>query len=207
MSDHSSEMTELEKRLREEAEKEAQADAAAPEGGDASAEGDAGGENPKSETAEQHIETLEAELESTKDSLLRLRAEFDNYRKRVARENERIRKTAAESVVRELLAVVDNLELALQHADESAGPLAQGVEMVNKQLAGLLSAQGVQPIPAVGEKFDPNVHEALSKTPSAEISEDHIAQEYQRGYMLGDQVLRASKVVVSSGPESSGETE
>lgn len=147
------------------------------------------------------IQALEAEAENLKDQLLRARAEFDNFRKRTAREVERIRKTAAESVIHELLPVLDNLELALTHAPGVKNPLTEGVKMVLQQLLDLLERSGLEPIEAVGKPFDPNVHEAVSQIASDDIPRDSVAQEYQRGYKLGGQVLRPSKVVVSTGAD------
>lgn len=147
------------------------------------------------------IQALEAEAENLKDQLLRARAEFDNFRKRTAREVERIRKTAAESVIHELLPVLDNLELALTHAPGVKNPLTEGVRMVLQQLLDLLERSGLEPIEAVGKPFDPNVHEAVSQVASDDVPRDSVAQEYQRGYKLGGQVLRPSKVVVSTGAD------
>lgn len=183
------EKTELEKKL--EAELAAEADAApdseesSPDGGDS--------QSPSGE-----VQQLTLERDDLKNQLLRARAEFDNYRRRTARDMEDIRKRAAESLLRELLPVVDNLERALAHAEKD-NPLSQGVEMVLKQLAGVLQSKGLEPIPAVGERFDPNLHEALAHQPSGEHEADFVAVEYERGYRLGDYVLRPSKVVVSSG--------
>ena len=144
-------------------------------------------------------EALEAEHRALEDQLLRARAEFDNYRKRTAREVDRIRKTAAESVIHDLLPVLDNLELALQHAEASSGPLGEGVRMVLRQMLEILERNGLQAIDAVGLPFDPKVHEAVSRVESDDVPNDHIAQEFQRGYTLGGQVIRPSKVVVSMG--------
>lgn len=148
---------------------------------------------------DEALSNLAAELDEARDQMLRLRAEFDNYRKRTAREAERVRKTAAEGLLRELLPVVDNLERAFEHVEDKSDGLAQGVEMVLKQLCGVLSAHGAEPIPALGEAFDPNVHEALSHLPSGEYAADVVMQEFERGYRVGDYVLRPAKVVVSSG--------
>lgn len=141
-----------------------------------------------------------AEREAMRDQLLRARAEFDNYRKRVSREMEQLRKTAAESLIRDLLPVVDNLERGLMHAPDKDNPVVKGVEMVMKQFADVLTARGLAPIPGLGHPFDPNHHEALAHQPSEEHPENHVMLEYERGYKLGDQVLRPARVVVSSGP-------
>lgn len=140
------------------------------------------------------------EVASLKDQLLRLRAEFDNYRKRSLKEQERIRATASEGLLQELLPVVDNLERAVQSAPENGSALAQGVEMVLRMFRDVLSGQGLEPVPGVGAPFDPNCHEALAQQPSEEIPADHVAVEYERGYLMRGYVLRHAKVVVSSGP-------
>lgn len=140
------------------------------------------------------------EVASLKDQLLRLRAEFDNYRKRSLKEQERIRATASEGLLQELLPVVDNLERAVQSAPENDSALAQGVEMVLRMFRDVLSGQGLEPVPGVGAPFDPNCHEALAQQPSEEIPADHVAVEYERGYLMRGYVLRHAKVVVSSGP-------
>lgn len=155
-------------------------------------------------TEEAPATEIERELAEAQDQLLRLRAEFDNYRKRMARETDRMRKRAAESVILDLLPAVDNLELALKHADTESGSLAEGVRMVLKQLTAALEQNGLRAIPAVGHPFDPRVHEAVSQVQTSEYGRDVVAEEFQRGYMLGDQVLRASRVAVSNGmPEDS----
>ncbi len=146
------------------------------------------------------VVALRLERDTLQDQLLRARAEFDNYRRRVARENEQIRKTAAQGLMRDLLPIVDNMERALSHVEDKTSSLALGVEMILKQFAGVLSTQGLEPIPALGEPFDPNIHEALTHQPSTEYAADSVMEEFQRGYRLGDFVLRPTQVVVSSGP-------
>ena len=152
------------------------------------------------------ISALTEERDDLQDQLLRARAEFENYRKRMAREAERVRKTASESLLRDLLPVADNLERALSHAEETAEGFSEGVQMVLKQFSNILAGHGVEPIPALGEVFDPNVHEALSRQPSDEHAENTIVEEFQRGYRLNSYILRASQVVVSSGPASEDTT-
>lgn len=154
---------------------------------------------------EDPIVLLEQERDDVKDQLLRARAEFDNYRKRTAREAERTRKTAAANLVRDLLPVVDNLVLAFEHAEDKDSGLAQGIEMVLKQFGEVLSRNGVEPIETVGMAFDPHFHEALATFPSDEIEADKVSQEFQRGYTMGDVVLRHAKVAVSSGPAEESE--
>ena len=193
------EKTELEKRLAAEiAEKMAATNAAESEG---DAEEEEGEDLPNLEVLpEVDVEALTAERDSLKDQLLRARADFDNYRKRVARDDARLRKTAAEGIVRDLLPVLDNLERALAHADDESGGLAQGVDMVRNQFVDALARHGLDTIPAAGRPFDPNVHEAIACVPSEEVSPNHVVQEFQKGYRLGEHVLRPAKVVVSVAP-------
>jgi molecular chaperone GrpE len=153
------------------------------------------------------LQTLAQECESLRDQLLRQRAEFDNYRKRMARDTEQIRKTATENLIRDILPVLDNLERALQHAEDPNGALAQGVSMVLKQLCDALAAKGLEPIASVGEAFDPNVHEAMAQQPSEDTPADMVLNEFERGYRLGGFVIRPAKVVISSGPAQSGAAE
>lgn len=152
------------------------------------------------EIAERDIETLETELEQVKDQLLRVHADFDNYRKRTARDSERLRKLAAEQLIRDLLPVVDNLDLALQHKDDISTGFAEGVEMVRKLLLDVLQQHGLRPIAAQGEIFDPRRHEAVAQMESDDVEDGRVAHEFQRGYVLGDIVLRPTKVAVSTGP-------
>lgn len=147
------------------------------------------------------VDPMAAERDDLRNQLLRARAEFDNYRKRMLRESEQIRKTAARALIEDLLPVLDNLERALEHVtDPAVDPVLQGVDMVVKSLHGKLASHGLEPIVALGQPFDPNVHEALAHQPSEEHAADVVVAEYHRGYRLGDAVLRPAKVAVSSGP-------
>ena len=143
------------------------------------------------------IVALVAERDAARDQLLRTLADFDNYRKRLARDHERNRKLAAESIVRDLLPVLDNLERAVDHADAEPDALAEGVKMVLGQFRGVLDRHGLKQIPALNEPFDPHVHEAVMQAESDEIPPDHVVQEFEKGYKLGDFVLRPTKVIVS----------
>jgi molecular chaperone GrpE len=198
------EKTILEKRLDElarEAAEEEQAQAATEVEGDVPEDG--GEPAPAQETpagVSEELVAVAAERDELKDQLLRARAEFDNYRKRMAREAERTRSRAAEGLIHDLLPVLDHLGLALQHSEETSNGLAEGVEMVFKQFGDVLAKNGLTPIPAEGETFDPTVHEAILQTPSEEVPANGVLQEFQKGYRLGDFVLRPAKVVVSAGP-------
>jgi len=164
----------------------------------ASVEEPAGAEAASVET--EALVTLIAERDQLKDQLLRARAEFENFRKRTTREIDRFRRTAEESLVRDLLPVIDHLELALKHADQASQAVVDGVQMVAQQFAEVLSSHGVEPIPALGEVFDPNVHEAIMQRADEAGVPNTVLEEFQRGYRMGDLILRPSKVVVCSAP-------
>ncbi|GAB6173329.1 nucleotide exchange factor GrpE [Paradesulfitobacterium aromaticivorans] len=151
--------------------------------------------------------TLEAELKEAKtqaddyyNRLQRLQAEFDNFRKRTLKEKEELVKYASERVVGELLPVIDNFERALEAAKNSQdfAALAQGVEMIFRQLNGVLGKEGLAEIEAVGQAFDPNLHEAIMQVDSEEHPANTVVEEVQKGYYLKDKVLRPSMVKVSS---------
>ncbi|MGC8737585.1 MAG: nucleotide exchange factor GrpE [Candidatus Hydrogenedens sp.] len=140
------------------------------------------------------------ELEELKDRYLRVCAEYDNYRKRTVREIKEIREVATEQLVRDLLPVLDNFERALQHVVDPEDAFASGIRMVFSQLKDTLMARGLLPIEAIGQPFDPNVHEAIAQM-ETEQPEGTVVQEYQKGYLFGKRVLRPAKVVVSKRPE------
>ena len=148
-------------------------------------------------TAEEvELEALRAENEELIDTLQRIKAEFDNYRKRAARDQESLVARAGERIVKDLLPVLDDLERALEaaHAHEEA-KLEEGVELVHRQLEQLLAREGLAPIETDG-RFDPHVHEALLTQPSA-AAEGDVIEVLQKGYRLGDRVLRPARVVVA----------
>ena len=151
---------------------------------------------------EVELEAARTRAEEYLADLRRVAADFDNYRKRVARDAQAQSTHASESLVQELLHVLDNLERALdasEHHDQAK--VAEGVQLVRQQLTDLLKRRGLEEIPAEpGSAFDPHVHEALSQQPS-EHPEGAIVEVWQRGYRLGDRVARPARVVVSSGNE------
>ncbi|HEY6961814.1 MAG TPA: nucleotide exchange factor GrpE [Gaiellaceae bacterium] len=152
---------------------------------------------------EEHVENVEEQVDELAealrqrdeylDSLQRLKAEFDNYRKRVARDQQELVARAAERLVKELLPVLDDLERAMNHE----GDIDEGVRLIHRQLAESLTKEGLTEIPTEG-KFDPHTQEALLSQPSDE-EEGTVIQVLQKGYMLGAHVLRPARVVVSSG--------
>ena len=154
---------------------------------------------PVDETTETiDVEALKAERNALQDRLLRTAAEFDNYRKRIDRERREQSESAAASVLAEVLPVVDNLERALQapSGPEAAGYRA-GVELIQRQLLDLLRKRGVTPIEALGADFDPRFHQAVSHEASDAHRDGEVMEEMQRGYMLGDRLLRPAMVKVA----------
>jgi molecular chaperone GrpE len=144
------------------------------------------------------LDELRREKEALQDRLLRTAAEFDNYRKRVDRERRDLADYTAADVVSEMLPIVDNLERALAAASE-ADPLRKGVELIHKQMLDLLRKRGVKAIEALGADFDPNFHQAVIHEPTSEHREGEVIEELQRGYLLGDRLLRPAMVKVAKG--------
>jgi molecular chaperone GrpE len=144
---------------------------------------------------------LQRERDELKDLLLRKTAEFDNVRKRTERERLAVSDAAAADLIGELLPLVDDLERALKAEPGSDGAEAyrRGVELIYKQLTESLRKRGVRPIEAAGADFDPHFHQAVAHEPSAAHRDGEIIEEFRRGYMLGDRLLRASMVKVAKG--------
>lgn len=143
----------------------------------------------------------EEEIKSLQERVLRLAAEMDNTRKRLEREKSEGISYANESLLRSLLAVIDNLERAIEHAEKDAdvNTLLEGVRMTHKSFLDALSRFACAPFEAVGKPFDPNYHEAVMQQPSEDHPENTVIQEYQKGYTLHDRLLRPAMVVVSKG--------
>jgi molecular chaperone GrpE len=144
------------------------------------------------------LEVLKTERDNLQDRLLRTAAEFDNYRKRIDRERREQAESAAAGLLTEILPVVDNLERALQapSGPEAAGYRA-GVELIHRQLIDMLRKRGVTPIEALGADFDPRFHQAVSQDTSDAHRDGEVMEELQRGYMLGDRLLRPAMVKVA----------
>ena len=147
---------------------------------------------------------LEAERDELLNDLKRVAADFENYRKRVARDQESLVARAHERLVKELLPVLDDLERALSAAEEhEEAKLEEGVRLVHRELADALQREGLAEIETNG-RFDPHVHEALLSQPS-EAEEGSVLEVVQKGYRLGDRVLRPARVVVAARPEDDGD--
>jgi molecular chaperone GrpE len=161
-------------------------------------------EDEEERVQEDPLAAAEAKAQQHLDDLKRLAADFDNYRKRVAREQEALSTRAAERLVKELLPIVDDLERALEAAEEhEEAKLEEGVRLVQRQLASVLEREGLAEIETTG-RFDPHVHEALLSQPS-EAEEGSVIEVLQKGYRLGDRVLRPARVIVAAPKESDGD--
>jgi molecular chaperone GrpE len=133
------------------------------------------------------------------DRLLRKTAEFDNYRKRIDRERQQLSESAAADLLQELLPLVDDLERALRAEGGDADAIRKGVELIHKQLVETLRKRGVRPIESLGADFDPHYHMAVSHEPANGRRDGEVIEEFRRGYMLGDRLLRPAMVKVAKG--------
>src|SRR5208282_1641492 len=146
--------------------------------------------------AASEVEKLKAEREALLDRLARLQAEFDNARKRAVREQQEFREFAAAEVIRNLLPILDSFERALK-AGGDATDFRNGIELIYRQFQDALQKIGVQPIVALGQPFDPRVHEAIEMVDTSEVPDHHVMDELQRGYKYKDRLLRPAMVRVA----------
>lgn len=163
-------------------------------------EGDAS-DDASEEDGPEDIDTVKLEVKENYDKYLRVCAEFDNYKKRAAREIGDFRKYANETLLKDLLSVIDNLERAVestQDVKEAANGVVEGVEMTLKEILKIVERYGVKPVEALGEPFDPSFHQAVMQEESDSQPENTVLKELQKGYLLHDRLLRPSMVVVSS---------
>ena len=167
-------------------------------------------EDPETPEAPENPETPETPENPAepnwKDQYARTLADFDNYRKRVARDREELAQFAAKDILKDLLPTVDNLALALEKAENKEDPFVQGVKLAYDGFLKALADHGATPIDSLGEPFDANYHEALAQLPSPDVAEGVVMNEVKRGWLLHGKLLRAAQVVVSSGaPEKPAE--
>lgn len=163
-----------------------------------SEETEAGTSEETSDSEQKEMEALKQEKEELQDRLLRLQAEFDNFKKRSQKEKEVDRKYKAQDLVNELLPAIDNFERALQvEVTDATSSLIDGITMVYQQLKDALKSQGVEEIEAEGNVFDPNLHHAVMQVEEEEIESNTVVEELQKGYILNDRVIRPAMVKVN----------
>lgn len=187
-------------------------EAVAEEAAEATEEADAGeektsrSEKKKLKKAEEQINKLNAEIEAlgtqvseANDKYMRLYAEYDNFRRRTQKEKEGIYSDAYVDALTQILPILDNLERAAQYSTEdSEHPLAKGLELTLKSFAETMEKMGVSEIPALGEQFDPNVHNAVMHIDDESFGENEVVEVFMKGYARGDKVLRFSMVKVAN---------
>lgn len=179
-------------------------DADTTDSAEASDDEEASGESSDEQNVDDQVNVFDAikqEVTDLRDRYARLQAEWDNYRKRTAAEREAERVRASESLVKDLLPVLDDLERALQHAKDTGegGSLTEGVEAIQTKFLQILGKHKVEQIEAQGEPFDVNLHQAVSTAEDDSVPEETVVQVFQQGYMMGDKVLRPAMVVTSVG--------
>jgi len=155
---------------------------------------------------EKKLEQAEEEARAAHDRLLRVSAEFDNYKKRTRREIDDFRKYANEALIKELLGVVDNLERAVESSKEASenSQLLEGVNLTLKEILKIFEKFNVKPIEALEKEFDPAVHQAMLQEASEDHAENTVIREFQKGYTIHDRLLRPAMVVVSKAAASPG---
>lgn len=154
---------------------------------------------PSEAEREEELRRLRSEREELYDRLARMQAEFDNARKRAAKEQAEFREYAAAEAIKPLLPILDSLERALAHAP-AGDEFRAGVELIYKQMLDTLAKLGLRPIPAVGEPFDPHLHQAVQMVDTSEAPDHQVLEELQRGYKLKDRLLRPAMVRVARNP-------
>jgi len=152
-------------------------------------------------TSKQALEALREERDELAEQLLRRRAEFENFRRRVERDRHSAAQEALAAIFRELLGTVDNLERALSSAAGGEDELRTGVELTHRELVGLLESHDVVPVDPLGERFDPAVQQALLHEPVPGLEEGEVAEVFRKGYLFGDRLLRPALVKVAKGDD------
>jgi molecular chaperone GrpE len=157
-------------------------------------------DTPSQAMAPDAVKKLQAERDVLYDRLARQQAEFENLRKRTEREKQDFREFAVADALRSMLPILDNFTLALR-VQGSADDLRKGVDLIRKQMEDTLIKMGLQPVDAVGEVFDPRLHEAIEMVESSEVEDNHVVEELQRGYKFKDRLLRPAMVRVARNPQ------
>ena len=165
------------------------------------AEGEAGTEapeEPKEEVtlAKEELEKLQAAVQEKEERALRLQADFENFRRRTAKEKEELSAVVTQGILKDMLPLLDNFERAMAAEAKDIDSFKQGVEMIFKQFGEVLVKNGLEHIEVEGQKFDPNFHQAVMRVENPELEDETIAQELQKGYMVKGRVIRPSMVQV-----------
>ena len=157
------------------------------------------------EQLQEQIRLKDEEIANQKESMLREKAELENFKKRLTKEKDDFVQFANERLLQELIQIEDNLERALEVPNATLESLKEGVEMIQKQFSTFLKNQKVEPIEAIGKAFDPTLHEVLNQQESDEHEENTVIEQYSRGYTLNGRILRPTKVVISKKPDEKKE--
>ena len=170
---------------------------------------------PAAETTPEQLTELKtraAKADEHWDRLLRTTADFENFKKRAARERIEAAQSATAALIQKLLPVLDHFEMALAAAQNAPGPhsgtaaLQDGVAMIQQQLKGILAETGLEEVDATGQPFDPTLHEAVSQQETADVPEGHVVQQIRKGYKLRDRLLRPATVIVAKKPAATPAT-
>jgi len=156
---------------------------------------------PPSGELQAELEKLRSENSAYLDRLARMQADFENARKRQAVKEQEYREFALAEALKLLLPILDSLDRALKTENAEAKDFRSGIELIDRQFHDVLAKLGVEPIVAKAARFDPNLHQAVQMVPTAEVPENHVAEELQRGYKLRDRLLRPAMVLVAQKPE------
>ena len=152
------------------------------------------------EVLEKDLQETKNDLDEQKDKFIRLQAETDNFRKRLSREKEEFSQYANERLFKELIPIFDNFERALEDPSNEIKSLKEGLDMILKQFSTFLEKEKIEPIKAIGEKFNPEFHEALTSEESNDHEEDTIISQFVKGYTINNRVLRPSQVIIAKKP-------
>ena len=143
------------------------------------------------------IERLKEEVRREHDMYLRALADYDNYRRRVERDRATAARSGKREIMLQLLEVLDGFDSALQHVGDAPSSVSEGLQLLHRKLLGMLEAQGITPLQSLGETFNPELHDAIGSVESEEVEPGTVAEEMQRGYRWGDDVLRPARVRVA----------
>lgn len=187
--------------IEDENEKPAHDDPSAPLDTDGAAEATTNDPDPLTDL-EEKLTASQAEASDYQDRMLRMAAELDNYKKRAARDLDDIKKYATENLIRQLLTVVDNLERAIASASADKQSVVDGVALTLAEINKILETHYVSPIQALGEPFDPTFHQAMCQEESVDQPPNTVVQEFQKGYLMHDRLLRPTMVVVSKAAQN-----